>query len=444
MSLLAGTPRVGLAASMEKAGREAARILGDLVRLDTTNPPGNESLVADYLARLFEREGIAYQRLSRDDGRDNIIARLHGSGEGKPLLLYSHSDVVPADPGWGTWTVDPFSGEVRDGYLYGRGAIDAKGLLVCHLMTLLMLNRDNVPLDRDVIFLAAASEETGSGPGVIWLLENHREVIDAEVALGEGGRVWASGDTVWGAWVQAGEKSAHNLTVTAIGDAGHASVPRGRNAAGRLARAITRIEALDLPERPNPVSEEFLRVMGPMDRRLEEGKPRYEAITRSTVTVTSLRSGVKSNVIPPFAEANLNLRLLPGEDLGEITQLIEDAAAEEGVTVRHKPGVSNGASWIPYDTPFFGAISDAVHAHWPEAVVAPYLSPGTSDASKLRAAGIKAYGLMPFPMTREESRGVHGVDERVSLAYLTEGVSLTHTIVLKWAGATHKKESDGR
>ena len=433
MSLLAGSPSISLGASIEETGREAARILGDLVRLDTTNPPGNESLVADYLSRLFEREGIAYQRLARDEGRDNVIARLQGSGKGRPILLYSHSDVVPADPGWGTWTVNPFSGEVRDGYLYGRGAIDAKGLLVCHLMALLELHRNKVKLDRDVIFLAAASEETGSGPGVLWLLRNHPEVIDAEVAFGEGGRVWASGDTVWGAWVQAGEKSAHNLTVTAIGDAGHASVPRGRNAAGRLARAIARIEELDLPERMNPVSEAFLEIMGPLDRRLEEGKPRFEAITRSTVTVTSLQSGVKSNVIPPFAEANLNLRLLPGENLAEITTLIEEAAHEPGVTVRHKPGVENGASLVSFETPFFETISSAIHAHWPEAAVAPYLSPGTSDASKLRAAGILAYGLMPFPMSRNDSRGVHGVDERVRLDYLTEGVSLTYSIVRRWA-----------
>lgn len=435
MALFFGTPSRGRSADMEKAGREAARLLGDLVRLDTTNPPGNESLVADYLARLFEREGIAYQRLARDPGRDNIIARLHGSGKGEPILLYSHSDVVPADPGWGTWAVDPFSGEVRDGYLYGRGAIDAKGLMVCQLMTLLMLHRDQVPLDRDVIFLAAASEETGSAPGVIWLLENHPDVIRAEVALGEGGRVWMRGDTVWSAWVQAGEKSAHNLTVTAVGDAGHASVPRGRNAVGRLARAIARIEEMELPERPNPVSEAFIRIIGPLDPRLENGKPRFEAITRSTVTVTGIEGGVKSNVIPPFAQANLNVRLLPGEDLDEVTHAIEQAANEPGVTVRHHPGVTNGATLVPYETPFFDTISSAVRAHWPEAVVAPYLSPGTSDASKLRNAGILAYGLMPFPLTAADSKGVHGVDERVRLDNLRQGVSLTWTIVRNWAGA---------
>jgi len=434
VSLLSSVAPALDGASMDESGREAARILGDLVRLDTTNPPGNESLVADYLGRLFEREGIEYVRLARDNGRDNVIARLRGRGEGRPILLYSHSDVVPADSGWGSWSVDPFSGEVRDGYLYGRGAIDAKGLLVCHLMAMLTTHREKVPLARDVIFLAAASEETGGGPGVVWLLENHRDLIDAEVALGEGGRIWTTSDTVWGAWIQAGEKSAHNLTVTAVGDAGHASVPRGRNAAGRLARAIARIEEAELPERLNPVSESFLAIMGPLDSRLDEGKPRFEAITRSTVTVTGLRGGVKSNVIPPHAEANLNLRLLPGEDLGDVTAHLERVAAEEGVTIRHRAGAVNGASIVPIDTDFYRLLSQVIGERWPAVVIAPYLSPATSDASKLRAAGILAYGLMPFPLSREDSRGVHGVDERVSLKALAEGVALTQEIVSRFAG----------
>ncbi len=417
-----------------EAGREAARILTDLVRLDTTNPPGREELVAAYLAELLDREGITYLRLARDEGRDNLVARYHGAGRGRPILLYSHSDVVPADAGWGGWTVDPFAGEVKDGRLYGRGAVDAKGLLVCHLEALLLLKRGNVPLDRDVIFLAAAAEETGGGPGVAWLLREHRDLLDAGTALGEGGRVWSEDGVVRSVWLQAGEKSAHNLTVTATGTAGHASVPTERNAAERLVRALDRMLEVRLPRRINPVSREFLRRMVRVDPRVRKGKPRYTAITRSTFTITSLESGVKSNVIPPVARANLNLRLLPGEDLEAVTALLQAAARDTAVHVRHRPGAVNGATLVPFETPFFDTLSAAASRRWPGAVVAPYLSPGTSDASKLRRAGILTYGLMPFPLEEGEDTGVHGADERIDLEALSEGVRLTYEILLAWAG----------
>lgn len=423
-----------------KAGREAARILGDLIRLDTTNPPGNEGIAADYLSRLFDREGILNQRLAKIEGRDNVIARYHGSGKKKPLLLYSHIDVVPSDAGWGQWSVPPFSGEVHDHTLYGRGAIDAKGLLVCHLMTLVLLKRQNVPLDRDILFLAAASEESGGGPGVGWLLENHRSAIDAAYALGEGGRVWQRADSIWSVWLQAGEKSAHNITVVALGKAGHASVPSRQNAAERLVRALTQILDYPFPEQANSLSSEFYRILEPFDSRFENFYPRYHAMCHNTISLTILESGVKSNVIPSFAKANLNLRLLPGEDLDETTRLLQDCIEVPGVTVSHAPNAESRSGIISIETPFYRSLEKSIGQVWPQAVIAPYLSPATSDASRLRQAGIQAYGLLPYPLTEEESATVHGVDERIRLNSLTQGVELMYHMVLDWAASKTSAE----
>ncbi|MDP8205510.1 MAG: M20/M25/M40 family metallo-hydrolase [Candidatus Electryonea clarkiae] len=417
----------------DKAGREAARILSDIIRLDSTNPPGNESLVADYLSEVLDREGIQNISLAKVEGRDNLIARYHGTGKADPILLYSHSDVVPADPGWGVWTVPPFSGEVRNGTLYGRGAIDAKGLAVSHISALILLKRNNVILDRDVIVLVAAAEETGGGPGMKWLLENHRELIDAEVALGEGGRVWERADSVWSVWLQAGEKSAHNLKITAIGETGHSAVRSSRNAIERLNKALLNIQQYQFETRMNPVSERFLDIIQPFQKKLKSGNPRYEAIIRSIASVTLIKGGIKTNVIPDFAEANLNLRLLPGEDLDVVTRELNEVTGLDGITVRHRTGSINNASIVSFETPFYESISETAQKLWSEAVIAPYLSPGTSDASKLRKAGILTYGLMPFPLTAKESSTIHGVDERIRLESLKDGIEFTYEIVLNWA-----------
>ncbi len=416
-------------------GREAARMLADIIRLDTTNPPGNENIVADYLADVFEREGIRYQRLARDTGRDNVIARYHGSGHADPILLYSHSDVVPATSEWGIWSVPPFSGVVQDGSLYGRGAIDAKGLLVCHLAAMLLLKRNNIALDRDVIFLAAAAEETGGGPGVAWLLNEHRDAIEAGVALGEGGRVWVRSDTVWSVMIQAAEKSAHNLKVTALGQAGHASVPSSENAIVILNDALQVINNYQFPLVFNPVTSEFFERITPYDTRVEDGFSRYDALTHNTATVTLIEGGVKTNIIPAFAQANLNSRILPGEDLDSVVAVLEAAVNDPRVTIRHKPGVVNGATINSFDTPLYYCIEQTALGRWPSAVITPYQSPATSDASKLRRAGILTYGLLPFPLTEEESSTVHGPDERVNLENLTEGVIFMYEILLNWAAS---------
>ncbi|MBD3166599.1 M20/M25/M40 family metallo-hydrolase [bacterium] len=422
----------------EDIGREAARILADLVRINTTNPPGNESKAVDYLARLFDREGVLYVRTAEVDGRENIIARYHGSGEKRPILLYSHTDVVPADAGWGEWTVDPFSGIVRDGILYGRGAIDAKGLVAVHAATMLLLKRENIPLDRDVIFLAAAAEETGGGPGIAWLLEEHRELIDAEYALGEGGRVQQRADSVWSVWVQAGEKAAHNLTVTALGTAKHAAIPSRYNAIDRLTDALVRLRAHTFPPRPNAVTEAFRRNLESVAPELFPRSDRYDAMQRTTISVTLIEGGIKTNVIPDYAEANLNLRLVPGEDLDSVVTVLNDVVADENVKVAKQPWAVSRAGTVSFETPFYNAIESTANVLWPHAVVTPYLSPGTSDASKLRDAGIIAYGLMPFPLTAAESDRVHGVDESIRLDALQEGIRFTYELLKRWSGTDPK------
>lgn len=249
-----------------------------------------------------------------------------------------------------------------------------------------------------------------------------------------GGRVWERADSVWSVWIQAGEKSAHNLTVTALGESGHASVPSDQNAIYRLSKALVAIKSYQFPTRQLDLTDEFFKRLAPYDERIKQGHPRFDALRQNTISITLIEGGVKTNVIPDFAQANLNLRILPEENLEEVTMALEYAANDTLVRVRHKPGVQNGAAMVPFDTPFFTTIEDAAHKLWPQAVTAPYLTPATSDASKLRRAGILTYGLLPFPLTEEESGGVHGIDERVRLKNLTLGVRFTYEIVISWAG----------
>ncbi len=416
-----------------EVGREAARILADLIRIDTTNPPGNETQLVRYVEKILKREKIEVTRLARYKGRDNLIARIAGNGKAKPLLLYNHSDVVPADMGWGEWVYPPYDGIVENGVIYGRGAIDAKGLMACHLATMLLIQRSGITLDRDLIFLVAAGEETGGGAGVSWLLDKHPDQIEAEFALGEGGRVWEKDDSVWTVWIQAGEKSAHNLTVSAKGVAGHASVPSRENAISKLTNALNRLEAYQFSEKRTSLTDEFARLMSPFIPDLETNYPRYYAMTHNTISVTAISGGIKSNVIPPEATANLNLRILPGEDLDEVTALLNRVADQDDLTINHKKNARVRSGLVPHDTDFFRSIASSAKEIWPDAVVTPYLSPGTSDASKLREHGILTYGLMPFPLTAEEGSSVHGANERVRLDALEMGCRFMYEIVVNWS-----------
>ncbi len=434
-------------------GERAREYLVELVRLDSTNPPGNETRVAQYLKRAVEGHGIACEVAGDDPARLNFIARLNGSGRKRPLLLMAHSDVVPADRS--QWTADPFGGEVRAGYIYGRGSQDDKNLLAAELAVLVELKRRRVKLDRDVILLAEADEEAGSS-GIQWLIRNAWDRIDAEFALNEGGlaRDERSGLRLF--QVQTAEKIPTRVTLVARGVAGHASLPRPDNPVVRLARAITRLAEADQPVRLSTTTRRYLetvaktpdyRWLAPLAPRLEDPSaalaaaarirahdPEIDAMLRTTVSPTMLEAGVKVNVIPNVAEARVDVRRLPEETREEVVDRFRRIINDNAVEIRPAGGQQMPATEpSSITTPLYLAMERVLAASAPRALVVPYLIRGATDGAFLREKGMAVYGVPLFRRDGIESRA-HGNDERISLENLAQGTRLLWEIVLAVAG----------
>ncbi|MBU1651910.1 M20/M25/M40 family metallo-hydrolase, partial [bacterium] len=246
-----------------KIEEELIDLLQKLIQVDTQNPPGNELAACRVLDKFFRKNGISSKIYRVDDQRANLLARLKGDGSQKAILLAAHTDVVPANGD--KWSVDPFSGEVLDGYIYGRGAIDDKGMLAVHAMTLVLLKRQNVPLRRDVIFLATAGEESGGSPGIKWMLERHRPKLEAAFALNEGGRIiYRNGKPLYIA-LQTEEKQAYNINLTATGTTGHSSIPRLDNAIVSMAKALERLERRPMQQSLDAVTTAFFQEINRVD-----------------------------------------------------------------------------------------------------------------------------------------------------------------------------------
>jgi acetylornithine deacetylase/succinyl-diaminopimelate desuccinylase-like protein len=435
-------------------GDEAAGLLSQYLRINTTNPPGNEMLTARWLAAVLRRDGIEAQVFEPTPGKANLYARLKGSGAARPLVLLNHMDVVLASPEY--WQVDPFSGTVRDGYVWGRGALDMKGEGIVQLMTLLVLKRAGVSLKRDVIFLATADEEIGAGVGAAWFVEHHGDLIEgAEFLINEGGTIRANGRggvDYYG--VGTTEKSPFWLDVTARGTAGHGSRPTPDNPVHRLVRALDRIGEWRTPVIVTPAVERYFRDLATIEtdstRRRWFGDIRaalrdsavaraitadltYNALLRNTISITGLRGSDKTNVIPPLATAALDVRLLPGQDpaafLAELIRVVGDT----GVTIRPQ-GPSWPATESSTETELFRAIATAARARHPDALVTTPMLAGFTDSHYFRRRGIVSYGLAPFPLSVSDSRGVHGNDERVSVDALRFGVHFLYDVVRQVAG----------
>lgn len=430
-------------------GREAAALLSQYVALNTTNPPGNELKSAEWLKAVLAREGIEAQIFEPRPGKANLYARLSGDGTARPLILLNHMDVVLASPEY--WKVDPFSGAVQDGYVWGRGALDMKGEAITQLLTLLTLKRANVPLKRDVIFLATADEEVGGGVGAGWMVERHPELVrDAEFLLNEGGtiRTSASGRIEYYG-VGTTEKSPFWLSVTTHGTAGHGSRPTPDNPVHRLVRALNRIANYQTPLIVTPAVERYLRDLSTIEtdpaRRAWLADVRaalkdsaamralttdltYNALLRNTISITGLVGSDKTNVIPPVASAALDVRLLPGQSpeafLADLIRVVGDSSVTITPQGPTWPATESGT-----DTELFRAIVAAARARTPNALVTTPPLTGFTDSHYFRQLGIVCYGLSPFPLNQTESRGVHGNDERVSLDDLNFGVHFVYDVV---------------
>ncbi len=430
--------------------QQALGYFSDLLKLDTSNPPGNETRVGRYLKSVCDREGIPGELLGPDPRRLNFVARLKGDGSARPLLLMAHSDVVPVERP--RWTVDPFAAVRKDGYIWGRGAQDTKGLLAAELAVFVDLKRSAARLKRDVIFLAESDEEAGS-TGIQWLIQNVWSKIDAEFALNEGGMATRqpSGKVLFN--IQTAEKIPTRMKLVARGTAGHGSLPRQDNPVVHLARAIVKLAEAEQPVRLNATTREYFRSLGPLPeyskyadafRRLEDpaeaGAARREiaqpypmlaAMLSTTVSPTMTEAGVKVNIIPTSAEGQIDVRRLPDETPEEIVERFRKIIGDPAVEVVRLGGQEQE---MPPTEPssrtstLYRAMEDVIGREPDALAVLPVMQLGATDGAFLRARGMGVYGIPLFAVPVEERRA-HGNDERMSLESFARGVRLLSEVV---------------
>jgi acetylornithine deacetylase/succinyl-diaminopimelate desuccinylase-like protein len=434
----------------QSVNAEIVSRLQAIIRFDTTNPPGNELPLARYLETTLGEEGVESTLFEPEKNRAVLVGRIRGNGEKRPVILLAHMDVVGVERE--RWTVDPFGGEISDGYLYGRGAIDDKGMLAANLMTMLLLKRTlsagGRPLSRDVVFLATSDEEAGGDWGMGWLVKHHRDVLDAEFALNEGGRTRIIEGGQRYLAVQSAEKVSHVVTVVAHGSAGHAAIPLPDNAIFRLARALDMVSWYAEPVMLTGITRKFfaqLAEVWPSDveknamldlvstdpTRTGPGAsvlstiPVFNALLRNGISPTVVEGGMQFNVIPAAATAVLNVRTLPGHSIDKVVNRLRAIVSEPGVTIE----ITHRGEEAPASDPesaMFVAIAEAAHELDPEIAVVPYLSTGVTDSARLRRLGVQAYGVLPFPMVQSDEERMHGSDERVPLDSLHFGVRLIY------------------
>lgn len=450
--------RDGLPESWGDVREEAVMHLQRLIRFPTVNPPGNELPLARYLHDVLTGAGIESTLLEPAPERGTVVARLRGSGRKDPVLLMAHMDVVAVEPA--RWTHDPFGGEVHDGFLYGRGAIDDKGMLAANLVTMLLLRRwldaGGGQLSRDVIFLATADEETGGPWGIDWVIATHPELIRAEFAINEGGRTRIIDGKPLYVAVQTTEKVSHALEVVARGTSGHASIPLPDNPLIHLGRALATVGAHHEPVRLNATTREFFARLGTVwpdeaERRamldvassehafVERGArvlaqvPVMNALLRNSISPTMVEGGVGVNVIPAEARATINVRTLPATGIEEVIDRLQAMIADDRVEVRKLGGAAHDPPPSSFTSPLFEALVGTADELLPGLLVAPYMSTGATDSAVMRNFGVQCYGILPFPMDQEDENRMHSHDERISVDSLLFGTRFLFSAVRRVA-----------
>jgi acetylornithine deacetylase/succinyl-diaminopimelate desuccinylase-like protein len=434
--------------------REAAEWLAGLIRIDTTNPPGNETAAARYLGKILEREGISAEVYESAPGRGIVIARLRSTAIADPartLLLLGHTDVVGVERE--KWTVNPFAGVVKDGYLWGRGALDMKGMVIANLAVMVALKRTGARLDRDVVFLAEGDEEAGGEHGINFAIREHWTKIAAGFAINEGGRVAVVHGQVQYVGVQAAEKVPVNVEVVATGPSGHASVPRGDNPVGHLATAIAKIFAYETPAKPNTITRRFFEGLAKVEdpeiakwmraletpermpqaaRRLSEANPVWGSMLRNSIAPTIVQGGIRSNVVPSSARATLNIRLLPGESAHALVEELKKVVNDPQITFEVGNPARQHAPPSSLESELYRAIERAGARMFPDTPVVPLMSTWATDSAQLRVRNVQAYGLSPFPLTAEEEARMHADDERIPLAAFRQGLEFLYGVVAEF------------
>lgn len=437
--LLATLLATVLPASAQTLDDEAVDWLQAFLKIDTINPPGNESRAVDFYSEILDAEGISWNSAESAPGRGNIWARIEG-GDEPALILLQHTDVVPADPKY--WTTDPLSGEIRDGYIWGRGAIDMKGTGITQLATFLSLHRAGKPLNRDVVFVATADEEAGGLFGAGWLLKNHPEVFDnAGLLLNEGGsgRLTANGETIFS--VELTQKVPVWLRLTAIDKPGHGSMPYPTSSVTRVVQALELMRTNPFPARIIPPVDAMFRSVAQSAEpdwapafedmaeaiqqpgfltRLQKFSPPMHALTRDTCSITRMSASNKINVVPPESWGEVDCRVLPDKAVDdfveEVRQLVEPSGVEVEVLMAFSPAITDTGSRL------YSAITDITAERHPGSRVMPSVSPGFTDSHFTRDAGIASYGFTPTVIPEAEMVRIHGNDERISEAAFRRGV----------------------
>jgi len=432
-SLVAQTPAQP---NWAKVDEETLRHFLAIVRMDTTDPPGGEKPVVDYLKQVLEADGIPVQIFALEPNRPNLVARIKGSGKQRPLLLMGHSDTVNVDPK--KWTHPPFGGVRDGGYIYGRGTVDDKDNVVAHVMTMLMLKRANVKLDRDVILLIEAGEEGTTRVGIQFMVNQHFPEIDAEFCYAEGGGLTRTGGEVKYARVQTVEKIPRAITVTSKGVAGHGSVPLETNALAHLGEAVGAIAAWTPPMRLNETTAAYFKrlatvsspaeaaryrdllspdpkISGPADAYLRKNEPSHWSMLRTSLSPTMITGGYRTNVIPSEGTANIDTRLAPDEDPMKFLELVKQVVNDPQVEVSY--GARDTRPPTPtakLDSEAFKVIESNITKHY-KTITLPTMSTGATDMSYLRQKGMQCYGLGPALDSEDGPKGfgAHSDQERI-------------------------------
>jgi acetylornithine deacetylase/succinyl-diaminopimelate desuccinylase-like protein len=439
----------------EKQKPEILKHYRDLVQIDTQY--GNETKAADYLKNVLDAEGIPSKTFARDPNRANLVARLKGNGTKRPLLILAHTDVVAVQRE--KWPVDPFGAVMKDGYIWGRGSIDDKDKLTAMLTTLILLKRSGAVLDRDVIFLAESGEEADpNGVGINFMVNEHFDEIAAEFAITEGGGARLENGKVTTVNIGTTEKVPRRARLVATGTSGHGSVPRIDNAVTHLGTAVGKVGSWETPMRLNETTRVYLERLASIStpekaaryhalldpqraqavqQYLAQHEPSLYSMLRTSVVPTMLKAGVGANVIPSEAEATLDIRAMPGEDMdvffAEMKKVIDDPAVKIVPITATRPEAPPSR----LDTEMYRALETVCTRMYPGSTVLPTMSTGASDMAQLRAKGIQSYGIGPAVTEEDRAQyGAHSDIERLSEAALYKFVEFTWNVV---AGVAIKK-----
>jgi acetylornithine deacetylase/succinyl-diaminopimelate desuccinylase-like protein len=419
----------------DAVGEETLQHLSELVKIDTSNPPGNETSAAKYVEAILAAEGIDSKLYALDPERANLVARIKGNGSKRPILIMGHTDVVGVQAE--RWTEEPFSGLRKDGWVYGRGTLDDKDSVAAGLMVMIMLKRYGVELDRDIIFLAESGEEGTPDVGINFMVEKHWDAIAAEYCLAEGGSGILEDQGVKVVGVQTTEKMPRRVTLIARGTAGHGSVPRTDNAVAAIARAVARANAWHTEMRLNATTEAYFdrlaTISEPEDafryqnvdnpeesdaiqQHFLENFPYHYSVLRTSVVPTIIDAGFRKNVIPSEATAMLDIRMLPDEDVeafyAQLAEVIDDPNVEIVPENIYRPAAPPSG----LDNAMFESIERVAGEIYPDAIVLPTMSTGATDMAQVRAKGVPAYGIGPIRSIAElnSGNGAHSDNERVS------------------------------